>query len=97
MHKEGKFYHVFDPSHPQLGAVEHVSGVPDRGHNYGGQMLTPTRYVVAHKRGPKEPTEYFGPFVSQTLAERFMDTKFPEKEGERTWMRPLANPRELSS
>lgn len=57
-------------------------------------MLTPQRYLVVHKDGPKEPTKYFGPFVSETLAEQF-SYKFEDKPNSRTFIRPLHSREEL--
>ena len=51
------------------------------------------RFVVIYRPQPKEPIEYIGPFVSQTIAERFVNEKLsPEAQ---VHIRPLLSRQDL--
>jgi len=57
-------------------------------------MITNTRYLVVHQDSPKEFQQFYGPFVSQRLAEEFRDN-LPIKNGSKTFIAPLHSSKEF--
>lgn len=49
--------------------------------------MTAKRYLVIYKPSDDEPREYYGPFVSERLADEFVLEKLPIDS--RTWVKPL--------
>ena len=60
------------------------------------QHLTPMtagRFVVIYKPAKGSPTEYYGPFVSERLADEFVVEKLPVDS--LTWVRPLMSRQDI--
>lgn len=49
--------------------------------------MTQGRFVVIYKPSKGVPAEYYGPFVSERLADEFVVESLPEDSV--TWVRPL--------
>ncbi len=49
--------------------------------------MTQGRFVVIYKPAKNQPAEYYGPFVSERLADEFCVEHLPEDA--LTWVRPL--------
>ncbi len=49
--------------------------------------MTQGRFVVIYKPAKYQPAEYYGPFVSERLADEFCVEHLPEDA--LTWVRPL--------